>query len=78
MTVAFRSPEAEGSVTFTQGVRDPTPGAPVVMVDTIDESRVGTVVVDSAILAGDTEPPQVGEHILHIVAEAFIASTTIR
>lgn len=76
VTMAFRSAEAEGSVTFTQEVRDPAPQAAVVMVDTIDPTRVGTVVIDSAIIGGGDVAPAVGDHAFAIVAEAFVAQAT--
>ncbi len=73
VTIEFDSPDSSGSVEFTQIVREPVPEAPVVMVDTLDADRVGTVAAEStSILGSEAQQAQVGEHRFRIVVEAFI------
>jgi len=71
--ISFDSPDSSGSVEFTQVVRESAPEAPLVMVDTLDPDRVGTVATEStSILGGGSESPQVGEHRFPVIVEAFI------
>jgi hypothetical protein len=74
VTVSFDHPDASGSVEFTQAVREPAPGAPVVLVDTLHPERIGTVAFEqTSILGPGAAPPAVGEHSGEVIVEAFIA-----
>jgi hypothetical protein len=78
VTVGFEHPDAEGSVEFTQPIRDPAPAAPVVMVDTLSPDRVGTVASRQTSILGPTEAPSppIVELSAVVVVEAFIATPT--
>jgi YtkA-like len=77
ITVSFEHPDASGSVEFTQEVRDPAPAAPIVLVDTLNPDRVGTVALDeTSILGPAAAGPVVVDHAGEVIVEAFIADAT--
>lgn len=77
VTVAFDSPDTSGSVEFTQRVSDPVPEAPVVMVDTLNPDRVGTLAQDATSILGSGDGEvQIGEHSSPVIVEAFVATAT--
>lgn len=77
VTVAFVHPDSSGSVEFTQEVRDPAPAAPVVLVDTAQPDRIGTVALDQTSILGPSAPaPVVADHVDDVVVEAYIADAT--